>query len=381
MRRNKRKRGITMKILHTADWHLGIDLHKVSLLEDQKYALWQIKKIVMEEDVDVIVIAGDVYDTTLASKEAIELYNRCMSMLCLELQKQVIVIAGNHDSAVRLATCAELLAPMGLHIYGKLEEKVKGLRIKDTMFYPIPYLHPAQVAQVYEQPCATQEEAFRIICEDIHLHKEKNLCHAAIAHAFIAGSSVCESDRFARVGGSDLVPATLFEEFDYVALGHLHRPQKVGEHVYYSGSLLPYSFSEAEQQKQVLLYDTCNQKVYARTIEPLHPLYVLKGSLSYLQQLRQVDDGYPQGYVKLQLLDVCVSYEMLTYFQEHYPGLLQLSGKNEQIKSKISLDVEQLDGLNDVNIVKRYFQDMFQETLCDEDIQLLQEGLSMLEEV
>ena len=86
-----------MKILHTADWHLGIDLHKVSLLEDQKYALWQIKKIVMEEDVDVIVIAGDVYDTTLASKEAIELYNRCMSMLCLELQKQVIVIAGNHD--------------------------------------------------------------------------------------------------------------------------------------------------------------------------------------------------------------------------------------------------------------------------------------------
>ena len=83
----------------------------------------------------------------------------------------------------------------------------------------------------------------------------------------------------------------------------------------------------------------------------------------------------------MQLLDVCVSYEMLTYFQEHYPGLLQLSGKNEQIKSKISLDVEQLDGLNDVNIVKRYFQDMFQETLCDEDIQLLQEGLSMLEEV
>lgn len=370
-----------MKILHTADWHLGIDLHKVSLWEDQKDAIAQLKKIIIEEAVDVIIIAGDIYDTTLASKEAIELYNQCMTMLCLELKKQVVCIAGNHDSAVRLATCAELLAPMGLHIYGKLEEKVKGLQIEDVMLYPIPYLHPAQVARLYEQPCESQEEAFHIICEDLRTHMDPSLCHIIIAHAFVAGAEVCESDRFASVGGSDLVAAEVFEGFDYVALGHLHRPQHIGENTYYSGSLLPYSFSEALQQKQVMLYDTSLQQVTYRTIEPLHPLRKLQGSFADMQKMMTKDDGYPNSYVKIQIEDISISYEMLEYFQAHYPGLLQLSGRNEQLESRISIAVDELETLDDVTILRKYFQDMFQETLTQEDIALFEKGLHALEEV
>lgn len=368
-----------MKILHTADWHLGIDLHKVSMIEDQKDAIFQLKQVVLDENIDVILIAGDIYDTVLASKEAIELYNMCMKMLCLELHKEVIIVAGNHDSAVRLATCSDLLSFVGLHIYGTLEQKIKGLQIKDVIFYPIPYLHPQIVNNVYGSKITTQEEAFQVICKEIKKEMDSSYHHVMIAHAFVAGGSLCESDRFASIGGSDVVSTKVFDGFDYVALGHLHRKQQVGEHVFYSGSLLPYSFSEVNHDKCFMIYDTDENMVYTKKIKPLHKLHILKGTFDEIQE-QMKENNYQDDYIKIQIEDTSVSSEMLDYFSKHCKGLLQLVGKNEQLESSISLGMEDLEKIDDVSIVQQFFKDMYQEEVSEENIKLFECALASLEE-
>lgn len=369
-----------MKILHTADWHLGIALHKQSLMEDQYDFIKQLKQIVMDENIDVIIIAGDIYDTTLASKEAIELYDKCMHMLCMELQKQVIVIAGNHDSPVRLSSCSALLAPMGLHVYGKLEEKVKPLILGNTWFYPIPYFHPQTVANLYGVEIQDEEEAFLCIQNDLEekLNK-KEVCHIAIAHTFMANASVSESDRFATIGGSGMVSSTVFDKFDYVALGHLHRHQKAGQNAYYSGSPLPYSFSEASYAKKVLIYDTDNGEIQEKCIQPLHSLKTYSGKLEdVITQLKQDNDT--QSYVKIEIEDKQTTIDMMEYFQELHEGILQLSGIHEETQSRIGVDLQTMETMQDDSIVKQFFKDMFQEELDEEEMQLFYEAQKAVKE-
>lgn len=370
-----------MKVLHTADWHLGIDLHKMPLRDDQRDFVRQLEEIIVEEEVDVMLVAGDIYDTTLASREAIELYNEIMTMVCLKHKKQVIVIAGNHDSSTRLASCADLLAPMGLHIFGKIEGKVKGLRIGDTLFYPIPFFHTDTVRNIYETDVRNEEEAYRVICEDLRSSFQSGDTHIALAHAFMSGANVCDSDRFANVGGSDQISSSVFEGFDYVALGHLHRFQQVGKHVRYSGSPLPYSFSEANQEKRVILYDTLSKTVSTRCITPLHPLQVIRGTFDEVKLALQRDLN-PNAYVKVEVEDMVVSYEMLDYFRQYSEALLQLSGKSA-IKegAGVTMQVDDMDHISDVDIVKQFFSDYYEETLGEEELAMFIEAVQASSEV
>lgn len=371
-----------MKLLHTADWHLGIDLHKMSLVEDQRYFLKQLEEILVEENIDIVLIAGDVYDTILASREAIELYNEAMTMICLKLKKQVVIIAGNHDSPVRLASCADLLAPMGLHVIGKIEEKVKGLRFGETVIYPIPFFHPNTIRNVYQDPSiVTPEDGFRVIAEDLRSQMKKEDANIVMAHTFMAGSEVCESDRFAQAGGSELVSSKVFEGFDYVALGHLHRHQKAGEHARYSGSPLPYSFSEAGANKCVLIYDTQTKEIKERTIQPLHPLVVLQGNFEKLRDKMAEQKMDPSAYVKIEVSDSTVSYEMLEYFRQGYDHLLQLSGKGSTpSSSSITLELHEMEELQDLDIVKHFFQDYYEEELDEDQIQMFLDAKRSCEE-
>jgi DNA repair protein SbcD/Mre11 len=360
-----------MRILHTADWHLGMDLYKLSLLEDQRWFKQQLRTIVEEESIDALLVAGDVYDTLLASKEAIELYDDIMYMLCMELKKKVIVIAGNHDSATRLASLSRLLQGMGLHIIGSLKKKVEGIRLDDCIIYPIPYFHVEQVRTVYQRDVQSQAEAFSCICEDILSTADPAYRHIAMAHAFLANAEVCESDRFAQVGGADLVPSHIFDGFSYVAMGHLHRRQHAGGCVWYSGSPLPYSFSEAAQRKGVLIYDSQTDTVSKRDILPLHPLQVLKGSYAELKDTMLQQAVSNNTYVKIEVTDLPVSYEMLDYFRQGYENLLQLSGKSmEQEQTNITIRLQDLETISDLDIVQQFFQDYYGETLSEAAKQL-----------
>lgn len=369
-----------MRILHTADWHLGMDLYKCSLIEDQRWFQQQLKAVVEEEQIDVVLVCGDVYDTFLASKEAIEVYDDIMYMLCMEMKKKVIVIAGNHDSATRLASMSRLLEGMGLYVVGSLKEAVKGISFQDCVIYPIPYFHIEQVRSVYGAQVHSIEEAYACICEQLRCHADSKQKQIVMAHGFLADADVCESDRFANVGGSDMVSSRIFDGFDYVAMGHLHRRQQAGKRVWYSGSPLPYSFSEANQKKGVWIYDTIEDRVYARDITPLHPLQVVTGTYEELKQAMVTQSVQENAYVKIEISDLPVSYEMLEYFRQGYPNLLQLSGKSMDPKqSKISVQLQDLETISDLDIVKQFYKDIYGEELSDEAKALFQKAQHMLE--
>lgn len=369
-----------MKVLHSGDWHLGIDLHKVSLLKDQRYFLSQLRDIVITENVDVVLISGDIYDTSLASKEAIELFNDAMHMLCMELHKQVIVIAGNHDSPTRLSTCASLLAPMGLHIIGKVEHVIKPIQIKDTFFYPFPFFHVETINRVYGVHMKNEEEAFQYMIEQLDDDLKKPGCHIALAHAFLRNMETCDSERYIEAGGAQVIQASIFEKFDYVALGHLHRMQKALPHVVYSGSPLPYSFSEAQQEKYVLIFDTDTKQIDKKVIQPLHPLKLYKGNYDQIKQELLTNPCLDNTYVKVEIEDQMVSHEMFMSLQEYVPSLLQVSGKTFENQSKISLEIEQLQKLSDEEILKFFFEDIYQEEIDAEQLQFYFEALQGVKE-
>lgn len=364
-----------MKILHTSDWHLGIHLHKHSLIEDQRYFLRQLKNIILAENVDVIVISGDIYDTTLASKEAIDVFDEAMKLLCMELHKQVILIAGNHDSHTRLSVLKDLLKGAGLHVFGKIEQRITPLTIQDVDFFPVPYYNVETVAQVYEEKLSSYEAAMQIMMEDVRSQKGKHK-QVVLAHCFVNGASLCESDRFAMIGGSDLISKDVFRDIDYVALGHLHRMQKVTDQIVYCGSPIAYSFSETGD-KQVMILDSDTMESKSIMIKPLHPIQVIKGS--YEEVLERLPNDQ-DAYVKIVLDAMQVSYEILDFFRERAPFLLSLQGTSKEMEEASStIDVEEMEMMRDEDIVKHFFQDRFQKEITEEEMEWLREAKQEVE--
>lgn len=359
-----------MKFLHTSDWHLGIDLHKQSLIEDQKVMIDEICTIILEEQIDVVLISGDIYDTTLASKEAIHLFDYAMKRICQELHCQCVVIAGNHDSQTRLSVMKDLLASSGLYIYGTLDEKPTPLIINDVDIFPIPYLHKDRIAALYDQSLISYEHAFLTLMDDIRSQKKEHK-QFVLAHAFVSGASISESDRFAMVGGSDLVSKDVFHDLDYVALGHLHKPQCFDEHIRYSGSPLAYAFSE-QDQKHVVIIDSDTMDITTRSLTPLHPLITLTGAYDDIIKQLPLNE---EAYVKIVLKDLSVSYELLGFLRERCPHLLALTGiQPKELMETMSLQVEQLDEYQDENILVQFFKDYYDREISEEELAWFEEA-------
>lgn len=358
-----------MKILHTSDWHLGIDYHRHSFTEDQRYALRQYYEIIQREAVDVVLICGDIYDTTLASKEAIALFDEAIKHMIQELKVKVIVIAGNHDSATRLSIMRDLLKAQGLYIYGTLTSKPQPLTIDNVDFYPIPFVHKDTISAVFQKSFSNYEQAFLQLTDHIRSQKRENR-QMVLAHAFVNGAKVCESDRFAHIGGTDLISKDIFYDIDYVALGHLHRPQKIAEHIRYSGSLCPYTFSETAA-KEVVLIDSETMDIKSLPIAPLHPMTTIAGSYETVceQLLKHQED-----YVKIILEDQGISFELLELFKERCPYLLTLSSNQQEQREAVTLQANDLDTLSDEAIVKQFFMDYFNREVTAEESDWLRQA-------
>lgn len=353
-----------MKLLHTSDWHLGIELHRHSLIEDQRWFFKQLYHIIETEAVDVVMISGDIYDTTLASKEAIELFDEAMNMICKQLKKQVIVIAGNHDSQTRLSMMKELVRPSGLHLYGVLHERPKALTIDDVEFICIPFVHKETLSRIYETKFKTYEQAFLALMDDARQRKvaQKQI---VLAHAFVSGAAVSESDRFAMVGSLDMVSKDIFHSFDYVALGHLHQPQTLNNRVVYSGSPLAYSFSETKP-KHVVIIDTKTMTHTTIEIEPLHPLITITGTYENVQE--QLTDA-KDAYVKVELKDATPNYEWYHFMKERCPNLLCVTSKHMQEQlNETTMESHELEHLQDDEIIRQFFLDIFDHEVSEEEM-------------
>lgn len=367
-----RKRGnkeIIMKILHTSDWHLGINYHHHSFDQDQRYVLEQYYQLIQQEKIDVVLICGDIYDTTLASKEAIQLFDEAMQHMIQELKVKVIVIAGNHDSPTRLSVMSDLLKKQGLYIYGVLSEKLRPLTIDQVDFYPIPFVHKDTISALYHQSFTDYEQAFSLMMDHVRAQKNHHR-QIVLAHAFVNGASVCEGDRFAQIGGADFISKDIFHDIDYVALGHLHRCQEIAKHIRYSGSLCPYTFGEVNPKKAVII-DSDTMEIQTVSVKPLHPMITLKGS--YEAICLQLSE-HQNDYVKIVLEDRGISFELLELLRERCPHLLTLSSEIQEHKESVSIKVDDLETLSDEAIVKQFFQDYFHRDITKEEANWLKEA-------
>ena len=341
-----------MRILHTSDWHLGIQLCGVSLLEEQRRMVECLVRTVGEQKVDAVVIAGDVFDHAVARPEAIALYTDAMTSLCRDCGVPVLLCAGNHDGAARLAACGALLRESGLYIAGSLSAGLEPVVLGDAAFFLLPWFSADQVRYLYPDARArTLSEAMAAVCERMQSRFPAGGKNVLVAHCFVGGAQVSESDRAAVVGGASQVAADAFAGFDYVALGHLHRAQNPGPNLRYSGSPLKYSFAEAGHKKSFTLLDTETMEVSELPVKAGRDLRVLSGPFEELME------GWDASgdYLKIELTDVSAGMEKLELLRERYPNLLLLTGKPLPALGRAdSLTVEELTTLSPRDLVTRF---------------------------
>ncbi|SDO33451.1 exonuclease SbcCD subunit D [Geodermatophilus sp. DSM 45219] len=280
-----------MRLLHTSDWHVGRSLHGADLLREQEEVLSGLAGVVVAEAVDVVVVAGDVYDRAVPSADATGVLDRVLTRL-RDAGAAVVLTPGNHDSARRLAFGAGLMARSGVHVRAATAGLGEPVLVRDehgeVAVYGLPYLEPEIARHELGVPGARSHEAVLTEAMDrvrADLARRPGTRSVVLAHAFVGGGLPSDSERDIGVGGVDLVPAPVFDGVDYVALGHLHRPQTITPRVRYSGSPLAYSFGEAGQQKQVWVADLDAGGLAGVRAVPLpvpRPLTVLAGTLDEL---------------------------------------------------------------------------------------------------
>lgn len=354
-----------MKLLHTSDWHLGISFRGVNVQEDQRYFLQQIYQMIAEKEVDAVLIAGDVFDRSIASAEAMALYDSAMTHICAELKVPVFMVAGNHDGAERLASCNRLLEESGLYISGSLTRKLEPVVIGDTEIYLLPWFTLEKVRAVfpeYAEEIHNLEEGYDLVCSLMRNKFQEGKKHILVSHSFIIYAETSVSDRAAEVGRAAAIGTSPFRGFDYVALGHLHGAQDIGENIRYSGTPMPYSFGKEENQiKSVTILDLDTMERSVAELEPLHLRKTLTGRYDELLQADLITERERQGYVRIELEDVHVGIEVISALREVYPNLLEVSGKSfEQEGAKITMTIEELETKEQdpMNVIRRYFQDV-----------------------
>ena len=357
-----------MRILHTSDWHLGIALHGVPLLEDQREMVARLIETVRAEKIDAVVAAGDLFDHAVARPETIGLYNDAMVALCRDCRVPVLVIAGNHDGAARLASCSVLLREAGLYVSGRLTDPVEPVVIGSAAFFLLPYFNTEEARYLYPpEQIRGYSDAMAAVTKRMRDRFLPGRCNILAAHCFACGAEVSESDRAAAVGGASQVDPSVFEGFDYVALGHLHRAQQFGA-ARYSGSPLAYSFSEAGQEKSFTIFDTDDGSVREIPVAPRRMLRVLSGEFDRVYEAAQLDERR-EDYLKIELTDCYAGLEKLELFREIYPNLLLLTGRAAQMEENAgSLTVEELSHMGPRELVTRFCTEVAGEAPDEEQL-------------
>jgi DNA repair protein SbcD/Mre11 len=351
-----------MRLLHTSDWHIGRSLHGTDLLAEQERVLGSLADVVATERVDVVLVAGDVYDRAVPSADATAVLDRVLTRL-RAAGATVVLTPGNHDSARRLGFAAGLLAVSGVHVRASTPGLDEPVLLADehgeVAVYGLPYLEP-EVARhelgltegrSHEAVLATAMERVRA---DLFLRPRAR--SVVLAHAFVGGGVASDSERDICVGGVDLVPAAVFDGVDYVALGHLHRPQSISPRVRYSGSPLAYSFGEAGQDKQAWLVDLDAGGLAAVRPVPLpapRRLTVLTGTLEELLADAALDP-VEEDFVSARLTDPVRPADPMRRLQARFPHCVHLEWIGGGEVSDGRSYQQRLAGLSDLEVAAEF---------------------------
>ncbi len=327
-----------MRFLHLSDLHLGKRVCEFSMLEDQQFILEQILALLDSHPVDAVLLAGDLYDKPVPPAEAV----RLLDWFLTELSRRglpVFAVSGNHDSADRVAFGSALLAESRVYVSPVFSGIPAPVTLTDAYgpvdLYLLPFLKPAAVHHVFpDEPIESYNDALAYVLD--RMQPDPGRRSVLVAHQFVAGAASCESEE-PSVGGIDWVDASLFDRFDYVALGHLHSPQKVGrETLRYCGTPLKYSFSEANQKKSasfVELGPKGTVTVTTESLTPRHDLRELKGSYMELTDRRSYEGTATDDYLHITLTDEQDIPEALARLRVVYPNLMRLDYDNRRTRA------------------------------------------------
>ncbi|MBQ7912242.1 MAG: exonuclease SbcCD subunit D [Clostridia bacterium] len=376
-----------MKFVHISDLHLGKRLHETSLVEDQAEILRQIIGVVDTERPDGVLIAGDVYDKSMPSAEAVQLFDAFLAELAAR-RMRTFVISGNHDSPERIAFGGRIMDASGIHLSHVYDGGVKSVSLTDeygeVCVYMLPFIKPAHVRRFYEEEEITSyTDAVRVAVSKMGVDKSKR--NILITHQFVTGATRSDSEE--TVGGTDNVDASVFDGFEYVALGHLHGAQNCGsERIRYCGTPLKYSFSEANDEKSVTVVEL-GEKGSALTIRtaslnPIRDLRKIKGAFAEL-----IDPAFYRGlgnlndYVQITLTDEDDVPNAMGRLQTIYKNALELKYDNTRTRAAAEIyGAEEVENKSMLELFSEFFALKNGAEMSDEQRAYMQDIIEKIEE-
>lgn len=351
-----------MKILHLSDLHLGKRVNEYSLLEEQEYILNKIINIIDDECPQVIIIAGDVYDRSVPSAEAVRLFDDFLVKLS-QRELQVFVISGNHDSPERIAFGNRLMYSSGIYMSSVYNGKVEPVALSDdngkVNFYMLPFIKPINVRRFFpDETIESYTDAIRVAIANMNVDNSKR--NIIITHQFVTGASRSDSEDI-NIGGSDNIDVNVFKNFDYVALGHIHGPQNVGsERVRYCGTPLKYSFSEVKHKKSVTIVElNLKDDIKVRTVELIanRDWMEIKGTYNELVTKSYYDTFDNNSFMHIVLTDEDDIPDAIGKLRVVYPNLMKLDYDNTRTRSNTIIDgVETIESKTPLDLFGEFFE-------------------------
>jgi len=338
-----------MKFIHLGDLHIGRSIGEFNLIDDQRYILDQIIELTDKESVDAVLIAGDVYDKSVPSEEAVGLFDYFLCKLS-KMGKKTFVISGNHDSDERLNFGSSLFADNDLYISAKFGGELYKKTVEDEYgsinIYMLPFVKASQVKYFYpEEEIDNYDKAVKVIINSANI--DKNARNILIAHQFVIGQgeeptlSGSENLSVKNVGNVEKIGTDCFEMFDYVALGHIHSPQRIGrDTIRYSGSPLKYSLSEVNNKKSVPIIEVKNKgniEIDFIPLIPMRDMRHIKGNLKQLLAPENIEN--PDDYIYVTLTDEDIQDDAMAIFQQHYPNTISIDYDNSHTRELEQGDV------------------------------------------
>lgn len=377
-----------MKLFHLSDLHIGKRVNEFSMIEDQKYILTQILYATDQEKPDGILISGDVYDRTIPTAEAVQVFDAFLTRLS-EQKIPAFIISGNHDSAERLAFGSSLMGKSGIYFSKVYDGTVEKIPMQDAYgtvwIYLLPFLRPSTIRHALPERAEEVQsaaDAVRIALEQTKIdEKERNVL---LAHQFVTGAKRCDAEEL-QVGDVDQIPAELFASFEYVALGHIHSPQKVGrETVRYCGAPLKYSFSEAGQEKSITVVELKEKgSVDLRTIplKPLHDLRKIRGTYLEVTAKSFYENRDCEDYLQVTLTDEEDVPDGMAKLRTIYPNLMRLEYDNKRTRSNAEVRAaERVEEKSELELFQEFYELQNNQPMTEVQEQFVEELLRGMKE-
>jgi len=377
-----------VKLFHLSDLHIGKRVNEFSMIEDQKYILTQILYAADQEKPDGILISGDVYDRTIPTAEAVQVFDAFLTRLS-EQKIPAFIISGNHDSAERLAFGSSLMGKSGIYFSKVYDGTVEKIPMQDAYgtvwIYLLPFLRPSTIRHALPERAEEVQsaaDAVRIALEQTKIdEKERNVL---LAHQFVTGAKRCDAEEL-QVGDVDQIPAELFASFEYVALGHIHSPQKVGrETVRYCGAPLKYSFSEAGQEKSITVVELKEKgSVDLRTIplKPLHDLRKIRGMYLEVTAKSFYENRDCEDYLQVTLTDEEDVPDGMAKLRTIYPNLMRLEYDNKRTRSNAEVRAaERVEEKSALELFQEFYELQNNQSMTEVQEQFVEELLRGMKE-